>query len=372
MPKKNSSSGLLIVAVLVAVVIIAVASLDDPVLAQTTTTLTLTGSQFDMVGIFEIVQVPCASNSQCNPQYWLAGTDGNSYQLLFIPLECPVGVACSTAALPNQGERIEVKGSISYNTQGSCMLNGQATPCQPIGTVIVSSWNPATSAPTQTTVTLSGSMTNLNGRLSYDGTVYTLTVGPSITPPCCYSSQGCAVPMYLILYQLDFSQASLKPTSSDNGRLITVSGTSSNVGGMGQTILVQSWSYYTPPSCPPPVSMTYTTQSCTNTITVTLTSGQPYPPLAPPLPGSCYAFVTVVTNSYTTIQLSGTQSVICSCAMIPAHCAGSWTVGPPPCDCPICVSPSNFPNRPQSLSEVPRFLTQFWAWVSCRVFGHCS
>jgi hypothetical protein len=284
-PKKNSSSGLVIVAVLLVVVIVAVASLDDPVLAQTTTTLTLTGSQFDMVGIFEIVYVPCPANVQCNPQYQLAGTDGNSYQLVFIPLECPVGVTCSTVALPNQGERIEVRGTISYNTQGSCMLNGQATPCQPIGTIIVSSWNPATAASTQTTVTLSGSMTSLDGRLSYDGTVYTLTVGPSITPPCCYTSQGCAVPMYLILYQLDFSHVSLKPTSSDNGRLTTVSGTSSNAAGMGQTILVQSWSYYTPPSC---------------------------------------------------------------------------------------VSPSSFPNPPQSLSDVPRFLTQFWAWVSCRVFGHCS
>ncbi|MGA2239939.1 MAG: hypothetical protein ABSG74_12075, partial [Candidatus Bathyarchaeia archaeon] len=249
MPRKNSSSGLLIVAVLVVVVIIAVASLNDPVLAQTTATLTLTGSQFDMVGVFEIVYVPCAANVQCNPQYQLAGTDGNSYQLLFIPLECPVGVTCSTVALPNQGERIEIRGTISYNTQGSCMLNGQATPCQPIGTVIVSSWNPATSTSTQTTVTSRGSMTSLDGRLSYDGTVYTLTVGPSITPPCCYSSQGCAVPMYLILYQLNFSQVSLKPTSSDNGKLITVSGTSSNVAGMGQTVLVQSWSYYTPPSC---------------------------------------------------------------------------------------------------------------------------
>jgi len=318
MPKKNSSSGLLTVAVLVAVVIIAVASLDDPVLAQTTATLT--GSQFDMVGTFQIVYVPCPANVQCNPQYELAGTDGNSYQLIFVPLECPVGVACSTVALPNQGQRIEVKGSISYSTEAaSCMLDGQATPCQPIGTVIVSSWNPATSASTQTTVTLSGSMTNVDGRLSYDGTVYTLTVGPSITPPCCLSSQGCAVPMYLILYQLDFSQVSLKPTSSDNGRLITVSGTPTGF----QTILVQSWGYYESPPC------TQTT-AITNTVTVTSPCG----------------FATTVT----------------------------WTgVGEPVWSCPAeGVTPyPQFPAAPQSLSDLPRFLTQFWNWLRY-LFGYRS
>lgn len=92
-------------------------------------------SSFKMVGIFAIVLVPCPANVQCNPQYQLAGTDGNTYQLLFLSSAAP--------PLPTQGQRIEVKGTVSYNTMASCILNGQATPCQPIGTVIVSSWNPA-------------------------------------------------------------------------------------------------------------------------------------------------------------------------------------------------------------------------------------
>ena len=106
-----------------------------------------TGTQFDMVGTFEIVQVPCASGQQCRPQYQLATADGNSYRLIFPSLcSCPTGETCDCPAqstLPAQGQRIEVKGTISYNTQGSCMLNGQPTPCQPIGAVIVSSWTPA-------------------------------------------------------------------------------------------------------------------------------------------------------------------------------------------------------------------------------------
>jgi len=40
----------------------------------------------------------------------------------------------------------------------------------------------------------------------------------------------------------------------------------------------------------------YDSSECTLTNTVTLSSGQPYPPLAAPLPGSCYAFVTVPVN----------------------------------------------------------------------------
>lgn len=33
-----------------------------------------------------------------------------------------------------------------------------------------------------------------------------------------------------------------------------------------------------------------------HTMTITLTAGQPYPPLAAPLPGSCYAFVSASGN----------------------------------------------------------------------------
>jgi len=206
---------------------------------------------------------------------------------------------------------------------------------------------------TQITVTFSGSMTNLSGQLSYDGTNYTLTVGPSITPACCSSGQNCAVPMYLILYQLYFvgapsgSQTGVArpPTLADNGRLITVTGTIT-----GQSIFVDSWSYYTAPSC---VTTTSTAQSsicncpampsnfssvttepspcncpCTTTLTFTHTSGQPWTPMVAPPFGTCEAFVT--------------------------------------------VPPNEFPSPPQSLSDVPRFLSQFWSWVSCQFFGYCS
>lgn len=63
-----------------------------------------------------------------------------------------------------------------------------------------------------------------------------------------------------------------------------------------------------------------TTQSCTLTMTVTLTSGQPYPPLAVPLPGSCYAFAsadqqTTVYNTYSSISTGTSQ----------ATCTTTWT-----------------------------------------------
>jgi hypothetical protein len=61
-------------------------------------------------------------------------------------------------------------------------------------------------------------------------------------------------------------------------------------------------------------------ESCTSTMTVTLTSGLPIPPLAPPLTGSCYDFVTV----------------------------------------PPTVSPS----------PIVKALTDFWNWLQC-LFGYC-
>lgn len=86
-----------------------------------------------MNGIFQIVNIPaCPFNVQCNPKYQLAVEDGNTYQLLF----------SSGTRLPNDGQHIEVTGIVTYDTISKCELNGQAVPCQPIGRVMVSSWQP--------------------------------------------------------------------------------------------------------------------------------------------------------------------------------------------------------------------------------------
>jgi len=68
-------------------------------------------------------------------------------------------------------------------------------------------------------------LSSLSGRLSYDGTTYKLTVGESVTPPCCYYSSSCVINFALVLYTLDFSRVTVKPTVADNGKLITVVGT---------------------------------------------------------------------------------------------------------------------------------------------------
>lgn len=109
---------------------------------------------FDMNGTIENITIPCSFNVQCNPQYWLVGEDGNTYHLLIgygtrlpnggqqiceglLALQEP----CLTR-LPTRGQHIEVIGIVTYDTTSKCELNGQAVPCQPIGTVMVSSWQP--------------------------------------------------------------------------------------------------------------------------------------------------------------------------------------------------------------------------------------
>lgn len=109
---------------------------------------------FDMNGTIENITIPCPFNVQCNPQYWLAGEDGNTYHLLIssgtrlpnggqqiceglLALQEP----CLTR-LPTRGQHIEVIGIVTYDTISKCELNGQAGPCQPIGRVMVSSWQP--------------------------------------------------------------------------------------------------------------------------------------------------------------------------------------------------------------------------------------
>jgi hypothetical protein len=96
-----------------------------------------------VTGTFQIVYPPCPAGVQCGPQYQLAGDDGNSYQLSFNTFastseECPVG-----SCVPTQGQHIRVTGTIVYNTMAQCSLNGQSVPCQPIGTITVSSWSSA-------------------------------------------------------------------------------------------------------------------------------------------------------------------------------------------------------------------------------------
>jgi hypothetical protein len=118
----------------------------------------------------------------------------------------------------------------AVGTYCSCLNNGMcsgAPPCPPLIS--------------------STTMTTLSGRLSYDGTTYSLTVGPSITPGCC-QYPTCVVAQYLMTYQLDFSQVSVKPTLSDNKRLVTVVGTA--VNNNLEPFIVSLWSYYTPPLCP--------------------------------------------------------------------------------------------------------------------------
>lgn len=103
---------------------------------------------FSVIGTFQIVYAPCPANVQCNPQYQLVGTDGNTYQLIFTLPECPVGVACANSfQIPNQGERIRVEGTFTSSTAICNQVaitgsNQQVVPCQPIGTITVSSWFP--------------------------------------------------------------------------------------------------------------------------------------------------------------------------------------------------------------------------------------
>ena len=108
---------------------------------------------FDMNGTIENITIPCPFNIQCNPQYWLAGEDGNTYHLLISSgIRLPDGSQqiceglfafqepCLTR-LPTRSQHIEVIGIVTYDTS-KCELNGQAVPCQPIGRVNVSSWQP--------------------------------------------------------------------------------------------------------------------------------------------------------------------------------------------------------------------------------------
>jgi hypothetical protein len=113
-------------------------------------------NNFDMVGVFTIVQVPCSASGQCGQQYEFTASNGQTYMLQFlgsgVTTTCVSGsstiifppqnsgssgvslpppgsgqVLCPTGLLPLplQGQRIEVVGIVSGNT------------------VIVTHWTPA-------------------------------------------------------------------------------------------------------------------------------------------------------------------------------------------------------------------------------------
>jgi len=120
---------------------------------EETSTAQTQKTNFDMNGTIENITIPCPFNVQCNPQYWLDAEDGNTYHLRFsygtrLPngdLQICEGLPalqepCLTR-LPNFGQHIEVIGTVTYNTD-ICGVNGKTVPCQPIGRVMVWSWQP--------------------------------------------------------------------------------------------------------------------------------------------------------------------------------------------------------------------------------------
>ncbi|MBE0427947.1 MAG: PLDc_N domain-containing protein [Nitrospirae bacterium] len=114
---------------------------------QSTSTITMNGT-------IENITIPCPSNIQCNPVYWLAGEDDNTYRLLISSgIRLPDGSQqicegllalqepCLTK-LPHRGQLIEVIGIVTYDTASECGLSEQEVHCQPIGRINVSSWQP--------------------------------------------------------------------------------------------------------------------------------------------------------------------------------------------------------------------------------------
>lgn len=91
---------------------------------------------FDMNGTFRFVIIPaCTQNDEnCNPKHELHLNNGDTYQLLF----------SSATKLPNDGQHIEVRGTVTYPNSTICQsyINEKEVSCQPIGTVNVSSWHP--------------------------------------------------------------------------------------------------------------------------------------------------------------------------------------------------------------------------------------
>ena len=189
------------------------------------------------------------------------------------------------------------------------------------------------------------------------------------------------IPSYLVL---DFSQVLSpysSPSQSDVGKTIVVTGyygqeSACPIVNGCSAFFVQTWGPYWGTSSLPtatgcwvqsnsptgawqqvqcvtaptiPLIATYTTYTSTNQYGQTITSVITYTS-------------TIQTTCTTTWTHTGgylpVPSGVCQ-EIVPCP---SWGCGLPP---------SSFPSPPQSLTDVPRFLQQFWSWVRCRFFGHC-
>jgi len=155
--------------------------------------------------------------------------------------------------------------------------------------------------------------------------------------------------------------------------------TTKTITGSGETIPVGNCVVYA--TCTATLTATYTgtlpilippgecvvnaqtTVACTNTITVTLTVGQPPPPLAVPLPGSCYAFVTVGQSpeiTYTAPTPSSTFT--CPAEYTPVSNQSTW-------GCQTLTPLQG--NQGQPSNTIIKALKDFWNWLRC-LFGRCS
>ncbi len=309
---------------------------DSPgVCVNSNTQITVTGSQIDMVGIFQIVYVPCPVNVQCNPQYQLAGDDGNSYQLLFVYpiISCPAGFTCTSSpppALPQQGQRIEVKGTITYNTGSTCRMNGQGVPCQPIGTIAVSSWTPIS-----TTSTLTSRTEQYTASVPVGGSAeLRLATNPST---------GCS-------WWIQSQPSGVEITTS--------SGTDSSIDCAGRAGCSNLQTIYTIKGL------------AAGEYVVEFRNGHAWAKNEYYIVVLFHLTVLPQTQVQTTVVTVSTVATTYTTGCCPS-CPTGAACAPCPTGWPPC-QPYGFPSAPTSLADIPRFLSQFWAWVAAQFSGQFS